>query len=132
MRSIICATKDGKIIVSESQKQILKEEYLKHKEVVITVDKPKRKATGKAKRYYWGVVVGDIVTETGNDKEMVHEFLKRKFVDPLIAYMGEEEIKVWTTKHLSTAEQEEFHEKCRLWAAEFLKITIPLPNEVAV
>lgn len=89
-----------------------------------------RSRSSHQNRYYHGVIVSLIAEETGNDPHVVHEALKKKFLDKEIAYLGKEQIEVpVSTTSLTTSQMEDYHTKCRIWAAEFLGIQIPLPHE---
>ena len=73
--------------------------------------------------YYFGVVVSDIVKETGSDKDSVHYELRKKFLlikDGIIPKVG-------STKDLSTIKFNEYINKCILWAGEFLHMTFDEP-----
>ena len=67
--------------------------------------------------YYHGVVVKMISDKTGHDPEEAHQKLKEHF-------------KVTTTTKMKTAEFQEYIEKCRRFAAEFLELNIPDPDSV--
>lgn len=63
---------------------------------------------------------------------IVHEFLKAKFLDNGIDIFdaeGNVERTPPSTKRNTTVEQEEYHDRIREWALEYLKTEIPLPNE---
>lgn len=64
--------------------------------------------------------------------EEVHEFLKRRFLDNGREVMDAEGVLYKlppSTRICTTVEQEEYHERIRQFAAEFLNVVIPLPNE---
>lgn len=67
--------------------------------------------------YYHGVVVKMISDATGHDPEETHQKLKEHF-------------KVKTTTTMKTAEFQEYIEKCKRFAAEFLELNIPDPDSV--
>ena len=110
------------------------EEYLKGltgKRVEVIVRPPKTSRSARQNRYYWGVVVKMLVEETGHDADEVHEHLKWRF----LRLEAEPEkrrplVTVGSTMKLSTAEFETFCADVRMWAAQFLSVHIPLPNEV--
>lgn len=115
----------------------------KGKRIEVTVKQKYKQRSSPQNRYYWGVVVPSILVafiEIGNDLqqdnpehlEMVHGFLKDKFLHNGIEISnahGEAEHLPPSTARLSTIEQEEYHEDIRRWAAEYLNVVIPLPNE---
>ncbi len=90
---------------------------------VETHEKYVQNRTIQQNKYYFGVVVKTIVKETGSDKKTVHAELKKKFLlieDGVMPVVG-------STKDLSTIGFMKYSDECVLWAAEFLKITIPPP-----
>lgn len=67
-----------------------------------------------------------------SDTKDVHEFLKDKFCPrDEIANIdtGETMILAPSTEKLDTKQREQYHADIRQWAAEFLGIYIPEPNE---
>lgn len=80
-------------------------------------------------KYYFGVVVTMIANSIGEDDiEAVHEILKAQCNYYLA---GEQGIRVpLSTKNLTTVEFEEYLDRVRRWAAQYLSLYIPLPNEV--
>lgn len=115
----------------------------KGKRIEVTVKQKYKQRSSNQNRYYWGVVVPAILLtfiDIGNDLqqgnpehlEMIHGFLKDKFLDNGIEICnahGEAEKLPPSTTRLSTVEQEEYHARIIQWAAEYLNIVIPLPNE---
>ena len=93
----------------------------------IVIRKPKTSRSTLQNSYYFGVVVELLANELGYDKDEIHEILKYKFLQSNA--MGMPYVK--STTKLSTGEFEEYLEKIRRWAAEFLHINIPDPNEAA-
>ena len=86
---------------------------------------PKR---GNQNGYYWTVVVADIAAHTGMTPHEVHEELKA-ICNPVPSRLNPERTVGGSTQPMNTLEFEEYAEKCRLWAQEFLDLKIPLPNE---
>lgn len=107
------------------------------KEIEVVFRLKRKKRSDPQNRYYWGVVVemiragmkemGDVVTP-----EQVHEFLKWRFLreqrvdestgEVLYEYAG-------STAKLKTVEFGEYIEKCCQFAAEYLGVSIPLPQQ---
>ena len=96
--------------------------------VEVIIRKPRTKRSDVQNSYYWGVVIELLSKELGYDKDEMHEILKYKFLQSNA--MGMPYIK--STTKLSTGEFEEYLSKIKQWAAEFLNINIPLPNECEV
>ena len=106
------------------------------KEIEVTIQRKKKHRSSPQNRYYHGVVVEMIrsgMKDMGDDvtQEQVHEFLKWRFLraqrvdestgELLYEYAG-------STASLSTIEFSEYVEKCCQFAAEFLGVSIPLPQ----
>jgi hypothetical protein len=100
-------------------------------EVEVTVKRWSPARSGNQNRYYWGVVIPIIEEATGYDGEELHEALKVKFIQPWASKAGDLTIYP-STARLDTAGFSEFIEKVRRWAASFLNIHIPGPNEAPI
>lgn len=99
-------------------------------EVEIRRKQPRRRNTTPQQGYYFAVIVKAIAEETGTDEETVNEYLKRFRPLKQSPFDGEPVPK--RLKEMTTTETEDFHEHCRSWAASFLGLSIPLPNQVEV
>lgn len=95
--------------------------------VEVIIRKPKTSRSTLQNSYYFGVVVELLANELGYDKDEIHEILKYKFLQSHA--MGMPYVK--STTKLSTGEFEDYLAKIKRWAAEFLNIVIPDPNEAA-
>ena len=109
---------------------------LRNKDVEIIISKRRKKRSGNQNRYYWGVLIPciqqglfDTQGEWLNTEE-VHAFLKVHFNFKEITNTSTGEmVKLGkTTTELTTIEFEEYQDKCRQFADEFLNVIIPLPN----
>lgn len=86
--------------------------------------------SGNQGRYYFGVVVEAIASQTGHTSMEIHEILKQKFIPKeLVMLDGEEYVISRSTTDLSTVEMEEYLSRIRAWASVELSVYIPLPNE---
>ena len=84
-------------------------------------------------KYYWGVVIKMLAKEIGYTPEVMHEYMKEKFLwknkdyydmpDGGIIYIKE------STTNLSTIEFDNYIQEIRNWAGEFLSLDVPLPNQ---
>lgn len=104
------------------------------KRVTLTVGRYRKPRSDMENRYYWGVVVNMISDAMGeSDKEYVHEILKSLFLEEVkYKTVGDRQIKlkrVKSTTELSTVEMESYMESIRRWAASFLGVVIPEPNQ---
>ena len=114
------------------------------KEVVVTFARPKKTRSSEQNRYYWGVVVRmvcEAFNEIGNpvnadnqeDIQSVHEFLKRRFLQPeiFVDANGEAHEIGWSTSRLTTSQMMDYIAQVQQFAAEFLNVIIPDPGEQA-
>lgn len=109
---------------------------LKDGEYIMTIEKKKRKRSLNQNSYLFGVVVEMVwkgLCDLGHEvsKEETHEFLKATFNYKEI--VNEQTGEIYriplSTATLSTVEFNEYVERVVRWAAEFLGIVIPMPNE---
>jgi len=80
-------------------------------------------------RYYWGVVIPYICEETGMDKDKIHFALKEKFLARRDKATGLKIVK--STTELTIEQFRLYLDLIQRWAAEFLSVTIPDPNQAA-
>jgi len=106
------------------------------KDVEVMIHRPRSKRSGQQNRYYWGGVV-PIVCRGLNDvgyrisEAETHEYLKASFLKDSIVNekTGELLPMIGSTRKLTTVEFMEYIQDIQRWAAEFLGIEIPDPNE---
>lgn len=120
------------------QNRSLMDEFCKRfpgKQWILKIVRRRAKRSGQQNRYYFGVVVHCIriaLLDLGHDmtKYEVHEFLKGKFnTVQLVNGDGIIEEFPGSTKELNKVQFGEYLEKIFQWAAEYLSITIPSPDE---
>ncbi|MCE9567641.1 MAG: hypothetical protein K8U57_37040 [Planctomycetes bacterium] len=107
------------------------------KRVIVSVKEQKRKRSNNQNAYMWGVVIKSITDafrDAGNSVDMDDVFLflkaevwktKQVFVTP----DGQVLHGLGSSRNWTTMEMEARLEQARAWAAEYLGISIPLPNE---
>lgn len=100
--------------------------------VLVTVEDEKHQRSNAQNRYYWGVVVNllkDALWERGYDylPDEVHEAMKWKFLQR--HEDGLELPTVRSTTRLTTTEFNDYIENIQRWAAEYLHLSIPDPQE---
>lgn len=115
--------------------------HLEGKQLILTIERKKKTRSHPQNRYYWGCVVpiirhGLIDAGWERDKigssEQVHELIKHLFCKKIEVFnedTGEVLELPATTTQLSTTEMMEYIEDIKKWAAEFLGVYIPDPNE---
>jgi len=107
------------------------------KDVIIKIQKQKKIRSNYQNRYYFGVVIPIIqqglfdVQAEWLSVDDVHAFLKQNFnyKELVNKRTGEVVAVAKTTADLATIEFEEYLDRCRAFADEFLNIIIPMPNE---
>lgn len=145
MRHYGTTDKEGK--VSWENYEMIVDDIRKRKNrmIYLEVFSDYNKRTTSQNRYYWGVVIELIfadMVEKGNElpddsagREIVHEFLKKRFLEYQFEFVdkwGVVTTKTITksTSRLSTVEFNEYIDKCVLFATEFLDLIIPSPERV--
>ena len=96
-------------------------------DVKISRCRPKRSLAQN--RTYW-MWIGCIHEETGNDCDLLHELLKRKFLGlETFDVCGQPLERPRSTKTLSTADFSAYMEKVQAWAAVELAVRLPQPGD---
>ena len=91
--------------------------------VVIEIEKRKLPRSLQQNSYYWGAVLPCIAEDTGNIPEDLHEFFKRRFLEPRKAeVLGKIVVFPGSTTRLSKANFYEYLQKIEHLTG------IPLPN----
>jgi hypothetical protein len=90
--------------------------------------KPKR--TNLQNRYYWSILKA-IEDETGNDKDILHEFFKQKYLNfQIIELFDEKLFHTPSTTILDTKQFTDYIEKVRIFALTEVKMQrIPRPED---
>ena len=98
---------------------------------LIKIESFKNKRSISQNNYYWGVVLKYVAVETGFTVDEAHQVLTKQFLgyEKVNSKTGEIIDLVKSTKKLSTVDFEEYLERVRQWALNFLDCKIPLPNE---
>lgn len=129
----ICACTDGTLSIPTWAKHELMHLF-EGKQVRVLVKSGGRQRSTWQNRYYWGVVVpllaqglSDMEGETIS-LDLAHDFIKRKFW-PETGQVIQGHFIGFTTTAATTAEWEEKMGEIRHWAATFLNVQIPEPNE---
>ena len=106
------------------------------KDIKVRFERKRKNRSTTQNRYYWGVVIREItirLRELGHQElsdETVHEMMKIKFnYEPLASEHGEILEIPRSTSGLTTVQFIEYMDRVRQWAAGFLSINIPDPNE---
>jgi hypothetical protein len=104
------------------------------RDVWVTVKRQFLSRTPQANRFYWGVVVDHIANCIGESAEDTHELLKAQFLPKRsIELLGGQGLEMPpSTRALSVEEFASYIERVRVWASQFLGLSIPDANEVEV
>lgn len=123
----------GKLALSPSQKKRIAAYMQKHEGQYtrLTFAQPTKGRSNPQNRYYWGVVVEMIASETGHTTEEIHEYLKGLLLPRRFLTVGKTEVQLTkSTTTLSTQDMEEYLERARAFAATELGLSIPLPHQL--
>lgn len=103
-------------------------------EIIFRIKRKRRSLSQNA--YYWGVIIPMIYTgmlDAGwqMDTEEVHDYLKKQFnIKEFINEQTGEIIKsIGSTTKMTTVDMMDYFAEITQWAAEFLNVKIPEPNE---
>lgn len=107
------------------------------KQVVVTIEKAKKKRSNPQNAYYWGVLIGITIEAIKNEWgeiwniEKTHEFLKNKFLyfERVNEVTGEILKTPKSTTENTTTDQENYHAEIRNFLKEWFNVDAPLPNE---
>jgi hypothetical protein len=82
-------------------------------------------------KYYWGVVIAMLSAEIGYAPDFMHAYMKQEFLwfDEQDMPDGNTARVVHDSKNLTTIQFDDYIQKIRNWAGEFLSLDIPLPNQ---
>jgi hypothetical protein len=119
----------GKVSVKDPEKRLRYIQSLPDGEYEEVIRKKQSVRSLQQNAYLHAVIFQMIADHTGDSMEDVKSALKIMF----LSYTTKSGLRaVKETSRLNTKQLEEFNEKCRIWAAEFLGMYIPLPNEIDV
>jgi hypothetical protein len=86
--------------------------------VTIDITREKKLRTLPQNNRYWGFIVPEVVNDTGEDKELVHEFFKSKFLKLKYKKVFGKKVGYRTTTTLTTDEFNEFTERVMAFTAQ--------------
>ena len=127
---------DGRLKVIRKQELIEALKNFEGKQVEVTIQRKRKRRSLMQNSYYWGVVVP--VVQVGLmgigyrvDKEQVHDYLKSQFAKSEVANEETGEIMViqGSTSRMTTSKMMDYFSEITQWAAEYLGVQIPEPNE---
>ena len=105
-------------------------ESLKGKgQLAITIEPWKSTTSNPQFRYYYGVVLPLISKQTGHSKDTLDAILKSRFLYEYVQVGNVVEKIPLSKTAITTTQFAEFLEEVICWAAEFLDLVIPEPEE---
>lgn len=119
-------------VYSDSDKRAVKD-YVdslpQGKGFIVKITRRQTRRTVNQNRLYW-LYVACIMQETGNSKDVIHEWLKVKFLGNETVMIGDEAISVpVSTARLNTAQFTHYIDRIVTWASSELGIILPDPEE---
>lgn len=129
---IITRVRDDRLCPTDAQKNVVKAFLSQRdgKEVVVTFSSLRKVRSGNQNRFYWGICMSMIALETGHSPEEIHEWCKDAFLPrSYVTIAGVEREIAKSTTDLTTTEFEAYLDRIRAFAAQELRMNIPLPNE---
>jgi len=114
---------------------------LEGKNITITVERTKKKRTNQQNRFYWGVMI-PLIRQGLNDlghfynNNQAHEIVKQHVADTAPDVIIEEltlngltSRRIMSTSELTTSGFMDFQEVAGQFAADYLSIVVPEPNQ---
>lgn len=99
------------------------------KEWAVEIKQYRKKRTNPQNALYWKWV-HKIATETGNEPELIHEYMKEKFLPPqTITIAGQSAEVPGSTTKINTKDMTDFMNWVEQWAASELGIILPHPED---
>lgn len=94
-------------------------------EEILRIEKKDR--SNQQNKAYWGIIIEILSDHLGYEREETHDAMRQKFLSHIDEKTGLTVIR--STTSLSTIEFNEYYAQIQRWAAEFLQVYIPDPNE---
>lgn len=127
---------NGKVVLNDSAgyNRWLQTSFKEEQDVNISVAQFRKARTtgqddekGNQNGYYWAVVLPLICESTGYSQDEMHEAMKVKF----LRVGGDDQLPIFKgSSKLDRMEWEDWMTQIRVWAADYLKVQIPLPDNL--
>lgn len=124
--------KDGKLVPADPVAWASLLARHNGREVVVSVTRRQHLRTMPQNRYYWACVVEMVAGYIGESRDDTHELLKQRFLPPRrIELLDGQFLEVPpTTRTLNVEQFTQYIEQIKVWAAQFLGLSIPDAGEV--
>lgn len=123
----------GKVMLDRPSRYLIQISRLENQRIELILRKEKKDRSNQQNKAYWGIII-EILSEQeafgGYTKDEIHDALREKFLSYRDAKTGL--LKMRSTTSLSTVEFNEYYAQIQRWAAEFLNVYLPSPNEVEI
>jgi len=131
-----CRIEQGQLRFKQRSTFLSDLQQFKDGDYILTIERKRRKRSLMQNAYYWGVVV-PLVKEGLLDvgyrmtTEAVHEYLKGQFsITEIVNERTGEVLKsIGSTSEMTTSKMMDYFAEITQWAAEYLNVQIPQPNE---
>lgn len=112
--------KEGKLIYKNPQ---FVDDFLKHikdyPQVLVKIEKKRNIRSKEHNAYYWGYIINEIVSITGQPGNSAHYYLKQMFCPKKFIKFGDKEVEAEPhTSNMNSLEFSEFIDKVKLWGIE--------------
>ena len=127
-------TDDGRLVLADPSAWRGTLARHRGRSVWVTVTRQQVSRSPQANRYYWGVVVEEVASYIGESREETHQLLKAQFLPGRdIELLDGKRLQMpASTTRLSVEEFAAYIDRVKVWAAQFLGLSIPEPGEVEV
>ena len=117
----------GKLNLDNPQRYLVQLSALNGKKIELILRKRRSQRSIQQNAAYWGIAVEILCNHTGYDKETMHNALKHKFASHIDSVSGLTVVE--STTKMDTKRFMKYYEDIQRWAAEFLNVWIPDPNQ---
>jgi len=122
--------KNGVFIPTDPQRWMFELAKFKPDTVVeVTIQKPRKHRSKEQNAYYWKVIIPLLSQKTGFTHQEAHDAMRAKFLTDMIDGSKTSLPRIKSTTELSTVEFMDYSAQIQQFAAEFLDLYIPDPNE---
>jgi hypothetical protein len=117
----------GKLLLENPARYLMALSNLEGQHIELVVRKQKSQRSLAQNRAYFGIAVDMLCEKTGYDKDSMHDALRTKFASTEDLTTGLRVIE--STSKMDTVRFMKYYDDIQRWAAEFLDVYIPSPNE---